>query len=81
MKTTVIKRSVVLAGRKTSISIEDAFWKAMREIADQRRMSMSALVEVINTDRKDGNLSSAVRLFVLGIYQDRTAGRRKRQAA
>jgi predicted DNA-binding ribbon-helix-helix protein len=81
MKSTVVKRSVVIKNRKTSISLEDAFWKCMRELANERRLTLSGLVELIDADRKEGNLSSAIRLFVLGRYQHRTTQRTQRTAA
>ena len=55
------------------MSLEDAFWKALREIARRRQMTLSGLIETINVDRKQGNLSSAIRLFVLEVYQDQIA--------
>ena len=71
MKSTVVKRSVVIAGRKTSLSVEDPFWNAMRELAKERGLTLSQLVGLIDTDRREGNLSSAIRQFVLGVYRDR----------
>jgi predicted DNA-binding ribbon-helix-helix protein len=68
MESPVVKRSVVIAGRKTSISLEDAFWMGLKEIASTRRLTLSALVGSINSART-GNLSSAIRLFVLGHYR------------
>jgi predicted DNA-binding ribbon-helix-helix protein len=65
MKTTVVKRSIAIAGHKTSVSIEDAFWRGLKEIAKQRRMSIAGLVDKIDTGRDHSNLSSAIRLFVL----------------
>jgi predicted DNA-binding ribbon-helix-helix protein len=59
MKSPVVKRSIVLAGHKTSVSLEDAFWEGLKEIAK------SDLVNSVDTDREHGNLSSALRLFVL----------------
>ena len=70
MKSAVVKRSVVVAGHKTSVSLEDEFWKGLREIADGRDTTLSGLVETIDADRRQGNLSSAIRLFVLGFYRD-----------
>ena len=70
MQSTIVKRSVTIGGHRTSVSLEDAFWKALREIARRRQMTLSGLIETINVDRKQGNLSSAVRLFVLEVYQD-----------
>ena len=69
MKSVVIKRSVALAGHKTSVSLEDAFWKGLKEIARQRDMTLSDLIASIDNDRQYGNLSSAIRLFVLDFYR------------
>ncbi len=69
MKSPVVKRSIVIAGHKTSVSLEDAFWKGLKEIAGNREMTLSDLVASIDTDRRHGNLSSAIRLFVLDHYR------------
>ena len=69
MKSLVIKRSVVIAGHKTSVSLEDAFWKALKEIAHERDMTSSDLAAAIDSGRQQGNLSSAIRLFVLDYYR------------
>ena len=74
MKSPVVKRSIVLAGHKTSVSLEDAFWEGLKDIAKTRRKTLSDLVTSIDTDREHGNLSSALRLFVLGHYQKRGSG-------
>jgi predicted DNA-binding ribbon-helix-helix protein len=74
MKSPVIKRSIVIAGHKTSVSLEDAFWQALKNIAASRDMTLSDLVATIDTGRPHGNLSSAIRLFVLSHYQARTDG-------
>lgn len=58
------KRSVSIAGHATSVSLEDAFWDALTEIAKRRGESVSALIRDIDAGR-DGNLSSAIRVFVL----------------
>jgi predicted DNA-binding ribbon-helix-helix protein len=71
MKSTVLKRSIVLAGHKTSISLEDAFWEGLKDIAKARRLTLRDLVGGIDTQREQGNLSSAIRLFVLGHYRKR----------
>ena len=63
-KAGIVKRSVHVAGHATSISLEPAFWDALREIAVRRRLSVNALVAMIDAGR-GGNLSSAIRLFVL----------------
>ena len=64
MKSTVFKRSIVVAGHKTSISVEEAFWSGMKEISGARRMTLSQLVSEIDANRNQGNLSSAIRQFV-----------------
>jgi predicted DNA-binding ribbon-helix-helix protein len=69
MKSAVVKRSVVVAGHKTSVSLEDAFWNALKGIAHERHMSLSQLVAEIDAQRQLGNLSSALRLFVLDFYR------------
>ena len=69
----VLKRSIVIAGHKTSISLEDEFWNSFKEIASERGVTVAALVGAIDGDRKHVNLSSAIRLFVLGVYRDRLA--------
>ncbi len=69
MKSPVVKRSIVIAGHKTSVSLEDAFWKGLKEIAGSRDLMLSDLVATIDTDRRHGNLSSAIRLFVLDHYR------------
>ncbi len=69
MKSPVVKRSIVIAGHKTSVSLEDAFWEALKEIATGRRLTLSDLVATIDSARSQGNLSSAIRLFVLDHYR------------
>ncbi len=69
MKSPVVKRSIVIAGHKTSVSLEDAFWEALKEIAASRRLTLSDLVATIDSARTQGNLSSAIRLFVLDHYR------------
>jgi predicted DNA-binding ribbon-helix-helix protein len=75
MKSLVIKRSIVIAGHKTSISLEDAFWKALKDIALAQGTTLSDLVATIDSQRRHGNLSSAIRLFVLEHFQARANGR------
>ena len=69
MKSPVVKRSIVIAGHKTSVSLEDAFWKGLKEIASGRHATLSELVASIDADRQQGNLSSTLRLFVLDFYR------------
>ncbi len=65
MNSTVTKRSVVIAGRKTSISLEDEFWNGLKAIAHLHHRTLSAVVGEIDQQRR-GNLSSAIRVFVFG---------------
>lgn len=73
MKSPVVKRSIVIAGHKTSVSLEDAFWQGLKDIAASRDMTLSELVATIDTDRRHGNLSSGIRLFVLDHYRSMAA--------
>jgi predicted DNA-binding ribbon-helix-helix protein len=70
MKSPVPKRSIVLDGHKTSISIEDVFWSELKAIADFKCITLSKLVGEIDATRKHSNLSSAIRVFVLEHRQD-----------
>jgi predicted DNA-binding ribbon-helix-helix protein len=79
MKSHVAKRSIVIAGHKTSVSLEDAFWTALKEVAAERETTLSDLVAAIDSERQHGNLSSAIRLFVLGLYRDQISEHEKRR--
>ena len=70
----VIKRSLVIAGHRTSVSLEDAFWRRLRAIAAERGLSLNGLAAMIDVSRGDANLSSAIRVFVL---EAEGAGRRR----
>jgi predicted DNA-binding ribbon-helix-helix protein len=72
MKSPVVKRSIVVGGHKTSVSLEEAFWNGMKEISGQRSMTLSEMVGEIDTNRHQGNLSSAIRLFVLDHFKNRS---------
>ena len=74
MKSPVVKRSIVIASHKTSVSLEDAFWKGLKDIASDRDVTLSDLVASIDTGRERGNLSSAIRLFVLDHYRNQAGG-------
>jgi predicted DNA-binding ribbon-helix-helix protein len=80
MKSPVIKRSIVIAGHKTSVSLEDAFWSGLKDIAAMRSTTLSDLVASIDQGRHLGNLSSAIRLFVLDHYRSQPPGERDRHA-
>jgi len=75
MKSPVVKRSIVIAGHKTSVSLEDAFWKGLKDIAIARHITLSDLVASLDAERRHGNLSSAIRLFVLDYYRSGAEGR------
>ena len=78
MKSTVFKRSIVVAGHKTSVSVEEAFWSGMKEISGACRMTLSQLVSEIDANRNHGNnLSSAIRQFVLDHFKSRAELRRR----
>jgi predicted DNA-binding ribbon-helix-helix protein len=68
-KRVIPKRATVIHGRKTSVSIEAEFWTALKEIAAQRGMKLQDLVTEIDAAKECGNLSSAIRLFVLRVYR------------
>jgi predicted DNA-binding ribbon-helix-helix protein len=65
MKSAITKRSVVIGGHKTSVSLEEPFWSAVREIAGSQQMTVSSLLRQIDLERHNANLSSAIRVFVL----------------
>jgi len=68
MPQTLRKRSVVIAGHATSLSLEEEFWRDLHEVAHGRAMSLNALVASIDATRQ-GNLSSALRLFIRECYR------------
>ncbi len=81
MSSPVVKRSIVIAGHKTSVSLEDAFWKGLKDIAAARDTTLSDLVAAIDSTRRRGNLSSAIRLFVLDHFQTQRDGGAERGTA
>jgi len=74
MQSTIAKRSIIVAGHQTSVSLEDAFWNGLKEIGKLHNRTLSELVGDINDRRQRGNLSSAIRLFVLDQFRARPAG-------
>ena len=70
MKSSVVKRSIVIDGHKTSVSLEDPFWTELKNIAHDQQVTLSELVSKIEDRRKQSNLSSAIRLFVLHHFQE-----------
>jgi predicted DNA-binding ribbon-helix-helix protein len=79
-KSTIVKRTIVIAGHKTSVSLEDEFWNALKVIAGERDMRAWELVTSINSNRRHDNLSSAIRLFVLNYYQSALSDEARRAA-
>ncbi len=71
MNGTVKKRSVEIAGHRTSLSLEEAFWRALKRLAAQDGVSINRLIARIDRERA-GNLSSAVRVYVLERLEDET---------
>ena len=69
MKSSIVKRSVVIGGHKTSVSLEDLFWTDLKRIAHAQQVTLSALVAQIDDTRDRSNLSSAIRLFVLHHFR------------
>ena len=66
----ISKRSIVIAGHSTSVSLEPEFWDGLKAISVKRRTSLAALVADIDSKRRSANLSSALRLAVLAFYRD-----------
>jgi len=76
MKSRVVKRSIVLSSQKTSVSLEDPFWEALKEIAERKSVSLSKLLGQIDQGRTASNLSSAIRVFVLSYFQTKPLDRK-----
>lgn len=81
MKSMIAKRSIMINNHKTSVSLEDEFWTALKEIAQQRNQRLSGLIAMIDNERTGGNLSSALRLFVLSQYRSGGPGEGKAASA
>ena len=75
MKSAITKRSIVISGHKTSVSLEDEFWQGLKEIVKGQNVTLSCLVADIDTRRPGRNLSSAIRLFVLDHFRTQAPGR------
>lgn len=72
-KTNVIKRSILINGHKTSVSLENVFWQGLHQIADHNHAKVALLVEQIDRDRITCNLSSAIRVFVFKHFHEKFA--------
>ena len=79
MKSLVVKHSIFLASHKTSVSLEDEFWTALKEIAGDRHVTLSELIGGIDAQLQHGNLSSALRPFVLEYYRSKAAEKLKNE--
>lgn len=77
MNSAITKRSILINGRKTSISLEDMFWHALKDIAAEQRMSATLLLVAIDQKRGNTNFSSAVRQFVMAHYVNLVSDLRK----
>ncbi|MBN8521206.1 MAG: ribbon-helix-helix domain-containing protein [Alphaproteobacteria bacterium] len=64
------KRSVILSGHATSITLEDPFWAALKSLAQKKGVTVTTLINQVDRTRGQNTLSSAVRLFILGALQD-----------
>lgn len=74
MSAMIRKRSVRVAGHRTSVSVEDVFWDELKAIAARTGISVSSIIEAIDRDRQ-GNLSSAIRLYVVSDLKTRNTSR------
>ena len=73
----MVKRSLDIGGHSTSVTLEDAFWRALGEIAAIKQISISKLVPRINKDRQNKNRSSTIRVFVLAHYRQAASERQQ----
>ena len=79
MRSSIVKRSVIIGGHKTSVSLEAPFWYGLRDIADLRQKPLSVVLHEIDAGRDNSNLSSAIRVFVLKHFCDQTNGEQPRR--
>ena len=70
-----VKRSFTIAGHRTSISLEGAFWEALKAIAAEQHIPVTRLIDRIDAGRGSSGLSSAVRVWILAHYRDAEARR------
>ena len=73
MQSPITKRSIIVAGHHTSVSLEKDFWDGTKETAKLRGMTLAELVDEVDANRQQGNLSSAIRLYVLDYFRSRAA--------
>ncbi len=79
MKSSIVKRSVIIVGHKTSVSLEAAFWVGLKEIAEMRKTPLSSLLHDIDTGRDNANLSSAIRVYVFQHFHSLAIGEAPRR--
>ena len=72
LRSRVTKRSPLVDGRKTSVTLEDEFWNALKEIAATQNVGTPKLISMIDRQRQNNNLSSSIRVYVLGYYRERS---------
>ena len=80
MSAGIVKRSIEIAGHRTSITLEDEFWAALREIAEAEGRTLRSCVAEIDAGRGANNLSSAIRLRVLDHYRRDQSGERRKMS-
>ena len=80
-QSSVVKRSVALNGHKTSVSLEDVFWNAMKDIATEKNMAVTALIEAIDKERGSANLSSALRQYIMMHFYPRSQNKNESAVA
>ena len=76
-KSAVTKRSVVIGGHKTSVSLEEPFWSEVRSIAEAEQITVSNLLRRIDRERSNANLSSAIRVYVLENVREKVRRMRR----
>jgi predicted DNA-binding ribbon-helix-helix protein len=81
MKSGIVKRSIVLAGHKTSVSLENEFWDGLHRIAEQQEKTVPALLQQIDRGRNHANMSSAIRTFVLEQFRAQAVAARPAHSA
>ena len=81
MKSAIVKRSIVIDGHKTSVSLEDAFWSSLKNIAHTEGVPLSKMVTEIDKTRERGNLSCAIRLFILEQVRTKALARQSGNGA
>jgi predicted DNA-binding ribbon-helix-helix protein len=79
MKSPIVRHTIRLGDHRTSVTLEDAFWRSLKEIARRHQMTVSELVGFIDSQRQHNNLSSALRLFVLKFYRSQIPDREDRE--